>query len=417
MTTLDTNTAATRTGRVQSTTADFKVRWSVPVTLLACVLLAFFDKISIAALFSDPAFQRAMGIGFDPTRLGLLLSVFLISYGFSSLLLSGMGDRVQPFRLLTGMMVAWAILMAAMGFTHGYSTMLVLRMLLGIAEGPLFSLAFAVIRSAFPPHLQARATMMWLLGTPLGAALGFPLSLYILSHWGWQGTFHVMALLTVPVVALAWFGLRGVRLSAQGGSPIQQQTRHQARRLLIRNPHFWVICMFNVAFLTYLWGVNGWLPGYLIQGKRIHLEHAGWMSSLPFVAMLAGEVIGAWLSDRYERRALACFISMGGAALGLLLVLHAVTPLAVIAAMSLSTMMWGAGAPNIFALLAKATEPNVSATAGGIFNGLGNFAGALSPAVMGLIIALTHNMDAGLLFLVVMAGLGCLLLLPIIKRY
>ncbi|MBF4190344.1 hypothetical protein ISX56_34835, partial [Serratia ureilytica] len=39
----------------------------------------------------------------------------------------------------------------------------------------------------------------------------------------------------------------------------------------------------------------------------------------------------------------------------------------VIAAMAFSTFMWGAGAPNIFALLAKATSSKVSATAGGIF--------------------------------------------------
>ncbi|SQC45301.1 MFS transporter permease [Klebsiella pneumoniae] len=78
--------------------------------------------------------------------------------------------------------------------------------------------------------------------------------------------------------------------------------------------------------------------------------------------------------------------------------MHFTTPLPVIAAMSFSTFMWGTGAPNIFALLAKATHPRVSATAGGIFNGLGNFAGALSPAVMGALIAFTHSMDSGLIF-------------------
>lgn len=417
MTTLDTNAAAISARGAEQLTPEIRVRWSVPLTLMACVLLAFFDKISIAALFSDPAFQQAMGIGFDPTRLGLLMSAFLISYGFSSMLLSGIGDRIQPFKLLIIMMACWALLMAVMGYTHSYSTMIVLRILLGIAEGPLFSLAFAVIRNTFPQRLQARATMMWLLGTPLGAAIGFPVSLYILSHWGWQGTFHAMALLTLPVIALAWFGLRGVTLTAHGAARLSSVARSEARRTLIRNPHFWIICIFNIAFLTYLWGMNGWLPGYLIKGKGIDLEQAGWISSLPFIAMLAGEVIGAWLSDRYDQRALACFISLAGAALGLGLVMNLHSPLAVIAAMSLSTFMWGAGAPNVFALLAKATESGVSATAGGIFNGLGNFAGALSPAAMGAIIALSHSMDAGLLFLIVMAALGSVLLLPLIKRY
>nr|VXZ92290.1 Uncharacterised protein [Klebsiella pneumoniae] len=40
----------------------------------ACCWL--FDKISIAALFSDSHFQQAMGIDFDTTRLGILMSAF-----------------------------------------------------------------------------------------------------------------------------------------------------------------------------------------------------------------------------------------------------------------------------------------------------------------------------------------------------
>ncbi len=114
-----------------------------------------------------------MGIDFDTTRLGILMSAFLLSYGFSSVLLSGLGDRIAPLRLLTGMMVVWCILMVIMGFTHNYALMVTLRILLGIAEGPLFPLAFAVVRHTFPQRLQARATMLWLLGTPVGAALGF----------------------------------------------------------------------------------------------------------------------------------------------------------------------------------------------------------------------------------------------------
>lgn len=418
MTTLETNTASGVTSGEGSLTPEKPIRWTIPLALLACVLVAFFDKISIAALFSDAHFQQAMGIDFDTTRLGMLMSAFLLSYGFSSVLLSGLGDRIAPLRLLSGMMAAWCLLMVLMGLTHNYAVMVTLRILLGVAEGPLFPLAFAIVRHTFPQRLQARATMLWLLGTPVGAAIGFPLSLWLLNTFGWQSTFFAMALLTLPVLLLVRVGLRNIQLApAADRAAVSQQTRREARRELLVSPHFWMICIFNIAFLTYLWGINGWLPGYLIKGKGIHLEQAGWLSSMPFIAMLIGEVLGAWLSDRVNKRAAACFIALAGAALGLAAVMQLSTPLAVIAAMSFSTFMWGTGAPNIFALLAKATHPRVSATAGGIFNGLGNFAGALSPAVMGALIAFTQSMDSGLIFLTIMAALGCLLLLPLLTRY
>lgn len=420
MTTQDIDARSGRVGDAVAENSPTRVRWSVPVALFACVLLAFFDKISIAALFSDTEFQQAMGIGFDPTRLGLLMSAFLFSYGFSSMVLSGIGDRLNPVKVLVGMMVTWGVLMVLMGMTRSYHTMMTLRILLGIAEGPLLPMAYAIVRHAFPQRLQARATMLWLLGTPLGAALGFPVTLFILSRFNWETTFFFMAFLTLPVMLLVLFGMRHLNVARPAALTVSKPAiaeRKQLRRELFRTPHFWMICLFNIAFLTYLWGMNGWLPSYLIKGKGIHLEHAGYLSSLPFIAMLLGEVVGAWLSDKLDRRALACFVSLCGAGIGLGVVLHLQGTYSVIAAMAFSTFMWGAGAPNIFALLAKATSSRVSATAGGIFNGLGNFAGALAPVLMGALIAATGNMDNGLLFLVVMAFVGCAILLPLLKKY
>ncbi len=87
---------------------------------------------------------------FDTTRLGILMSAFLLSYGFSSVLLSGLATASRQPRLLTGMMMVWCVLMVMMGFTHNYTVMVTLRILLGIAEGPLFPLAFAIVRHTFP---------------------------------------------------------------------------------------------------------------------------------------------------------------------------------------------------------------------------------------------------------------------------
>lgn len=304
MTTQDIDARAGRAGETVAENPQQRVRWSVPIALFACVLLAFFDKISIAALFSDAEFQQALGIGFDPARLGLLMSAFLFSYGMSSMLLSGIGDRLNPVKVLIGMMVVWGVLMVLMGLVRSYHAMMTLRILLGIAEGPLLPMAYAIIRQAFPPQLQARATMLWLLGTPLGAALGFPVTLYILNTFDWQATFFFMAFLTLPVMLLVLFGMRHLNVArpAAAAKPAVSE-RQQHRRELLRSPHFWMICLFNIAFLTYLWGMNGWLPSYLIKGKGIHLEHAGYLSSLPFIAMLLGEVLGAWLSDKLDWRA------------------------------------------------------------------------------------------------------------------
>jgi sugar phosphate permease len=267
--------------------------------------------------------------------------------------------------------------------------------------------------------------MLWLLGTPIGASIGFPFTIYILDNFGWRATFFAMALLTIPLLMLVVWVFRKVDVStksplqkARGDKHVPLSSHRQSTRELFGNLSFWAICVFNIAFLAYLWGLNSWLPTYLVEDKGIDLDSAGIFSSLPFIAMLVGEVVGAFVSDRFDKRALMCAFSLFGAGLGLLLVLSIdASNIAMISAMSFSAMCWGVGAPNIFALLAKATPAKVSATAGGILNGFGNFSGALTPVIIGALIASTGNMTAGLLFMAVLAFAGGAVLLPLVRRY
>jgi sugar phosphate permease len=71
-------------------------RWLIAGVLFLAVISAFFDRISVAILFTDPSFQNAMGHGFNPARLGLLMTVFVFAYGVSGVLLSFTGDVFGP---------------------------------------------------------------------------------------------------------------------------------------------------------------------------------------------------------------------------------------------------------------------------------------------------------------------------------
>nr|WP_300310279.1 MFS transporter [Halomonas sp.] len=400
-------------------------RWLVPLALLACVILSFFDKISIAVLISSPTFQADLGLAGESTKLGLLMTGFLLSYGASSMFLGFLGDIFSPKSCLYGMLAVTAAIMAIMGFVDDFGWLLGLRILLGIAEGPMFAVAYTIVKRLFPPREQARATMLWLLGTPIGATLGFPFTIWVVDQFGWRASFFAIALLTIPVALIVYLVFRKLDVSTRSPalqhserSHVPLSTHRAATTTLLKRWSFWSICLFNVAFLAYLWGLNSWLPTYLVQDKGIDLDQAGIFSSLPFLAMLVGEVLGAIVSDRFDRRALMCSISMLGAGLGLALVLSIEgSNWAMIAAMSFSAAMWGVGAPNVFALLAKATPSDVSATAGGIFNGMGNFSGALVPVLIGSLIVMTGNMTAGLMFMMAMAFVGAGVLLPLIKRY
>lgn len=396
--------------------------WTPAIILMICVVLAFFDKISIAVLFSDTTFQNAMGIGQDKAKLGWLMTSFLLAYGFSSIFLSSLGDIFSPKKMLFWSVTSWGILMIAMGFTTHYGTMLTLRVLLGLAEGPLFALAYTIVKQTYTDRQQARASTMFLLGTPIGAFLGFPITAFVLGHYDWHSTFFVMGAMTFVVLLIIAFGLRNLELKRTVdldgvGKRVNLQTHLNNTKALFTNSAFWLLCIFNIALMTYLWGLNSWVPSYLIQDKGFNLKEFGIYSSLPFIAMLIGEVIGAFLSDKLGKRAIQVSGGLLVAGIFMYVMVIATNPMTVILAMSLSAMAWGFGVSAVFALLARVTTADVGATAGGIFNGLGNFASAAAPVIIGAIVMQTGSFNIGITFLAAVAVIGSFFLIPLLKRY
>lgn len=390
-------------------------RWFPATVLMICVVLAFFDKISIAVLFADPAFREAMAIGDDKAKLGWLMTSFLLAYGFSSVFLSVIGDYINPKKVLFWMVLSWGVIMLIMGFTTTFTGMLINRILLGLAEGPLFAICYSIVKQSYSDKQQARASTMFLLGTPIGASLGFPITAYVLNNYDWHTTFFVMSALTIVVLSLIYFGLRNIELSVGR----RQKTNHKANfKILMQSIPFWLTCAFNIALMAYLWGLNSWIPTYLIEEKQFNMKSFGSLSMIPFLAMLVGEIFGAYYSDKFGKyRARQVFLGLFLAGIFMFLVERSNTIFTIMLFLSLSSMTWGICASAIFALLARVSEKEVATTAGGIFNGLSNFSSAIVPVAIGYIVATTQNFNHGIIFLSLIAVLGSLVLLPLLNKH
>ena len=132
-------------------------RWGVAGVLLLVVIAGFFDRISIAVLFTNQDFNDAIGTGFNPAKLGLLMTAFLFAYGGSGVVLSFVGDIYGPRRSLAIGAGLWGVFMLMVGSTSNYLLLLFYRVLLGLAEGPQFALVSKVVKRWSPKHEQARA--------------------------------------------------------------------------------------------------------------------------------------------------------------------------------------------------------------------------------------------------------------------
>ena len=158
-------------------------------------------------------------------------------------------------RALTLSVVLWALLTAASPLAGSLMLLCVVRAAWR-QRGPLFSLKTMYISDHFAADERGKPNAVSALGVSLGLVLGFPLVSFLMTHFGWAMSFHLLALLNlllggagaaVRSSALLNF-IRTPRRSTAGAEPRLAHLRagaHADARLIL---------LIEIATLSYLWG-------------------------------------------------------------------------------------------------------------------------------------------------------------------
>ena len=400
-------------------------RWLVGVVLCASVLTGYFDRISVAVLFTNADFYNTLGIGFDPVRLGWLMTAFLLAYGASSVFLGSLGDILGP-RLTLGIAAGiWGVVMLVMGTTDSYVVMILCRIVLGLAEGPQFALLSKTVTRWFPPAEHGRANSLWMVGGPLGSAIGFPLTIWLVHAFGWRASFFVLAAFSLVVVMPLVFLV--MTDWPAGTTPQQKQALDRSNgagagvgediRRLAGNLQFWLLVVLNCGTLVYLWGLTSWLPTYLEKARGLKLGQLGIFSSLPFFLTFLAEIASGFVSDWLGKRAILAVLGLFGAGILMYVGSQVSDPYMAATLIALSSASWGFAVPCIYAMAYAVIPKRLTATGIGMVNGVGNLLGALTPLIMGFILAETGSYNAGLMVIVLGSMIFACAAFPMVRKY
>jgi sugar phosphate permease len=336
--------------------------------------------------------------------------------------------------------------MVGMGAAESYAAMIVGRVILGLTEGPQFSLIAKLVHRRFPPHERGRANAVWMVGSPIGSAIGFPLTLALVHFYGWRASFYIFGVVSLFVMAPLIFVTTRERPGAdqaeetpaavewpeksaekQAGKPAESHTENHAKkqapsdkvdlRLFLKDYRFWLVTAYGCGLLMYLWGLNSWLPTYLERVRHFNLSQMGVYSSLPFVLMFIGEVASGLLADKFGKRALLCFVGLMSAGCLLYVGTLLSDPRAAAIVIALSAGCWGLGLPAQYALAMDIIPVSVTSAGIGVKNGFSNLMGACAPALIGWIVGMTGSFKTGLLVIIFGSVIGALMMVPLIKRH
>lgn len=376
-------------------------RWYGVITLFVIVAISYVDRINIAVLITDADFLKHVGLDpSDRVSQGLLATAFMLGYGVSAFVLTPFCSALFGVRrsLVYGL-ILWGVVTWASPMFHSYGLLLASRVLLGVSEGPLFSLASSYIKAHFKSDENGKPNALVNMGTGLGLAVGYPLVGYLLTQFDWDSSFHVLGVLNIvlgiPLV------LAFVRMPPGHGDGIKPSSLGDALSRVagivkgaLHTRHLFLITLLTSAALAYLWGSSNWLPTYLREARGFSLREMGWIASLPQYATVLAVFTGGVLIDKLGRERVP-FIFMGasaGVALSVLLAINARDPYMAATCLVAANFFWGLQSPAIPSTVQHCSRPEHTASAFGVTNGVGSLVAGFMPALMGGVIsAVSHS--------------------------
>ena len=399
-----------------------KQRFLLVFILLITLLVAYLDRVNVSVLLADNNFLMDMGIKGQPVQMGLLMTLFLISYGIANVFLSPLGDILGPRKAMCLSIFLWCVSLAIGGIAVTFTTMLVARVILGIGEGMHWPMQSKYVKNWFPPGERGKANAVWVVGLMAGPAITMPFLTWAVQSYGWRASFFMLvALGIVPLLAL-WFlttdnpqqssrvnkaELDLIEEGQKAERELEAQAGHTSlwdnMKVFIFNYRFWLVTVYYFCLASIFWGTMAWLPSYLKVARGFSWAAMGAWSSLPYVLGIASVLASGYIADKIGRRAPLCAVSMLGAAAGIYFGAHAPDNTTAAMLLSLGIASIGLGIAPTWAIVQQIVPGKAIGAGAGMMNGLSNGGSAIAPVLIGFFISVTGSYIGGLMFLV---GLG-----------
>ncbi len=172
--------------------------------LLPIAMLLFFFSLLDRTNISFAALEMNKDLGLSPPQYGTAAGIFFIGYCLfeipSNFLLRRAGARVWLARI----MITWGLVVLAMAWIAGVTSLYILRFLLGVAEAGLLP-GLLLYLSLWLPAEQRAVAFATLLATPaIAYVIGAPLTAIMMKlsgfglH-GWQFMYLLQGALTIAV--------------------------------------------------------------------------------------------------------------------------------------------------------------------------------------------------------------------------
>lgn len=412
------------------------LRWTIVLLLFLVYMINYLDRVALS--LTVPMIEKDLMLNAE--QFGLIFGSFFFGYALFNFIGGLATDKYGP-TLVMGLAVGmWSLFCGLTAVATGFWSMLILRVLFGMAEGPICASANKAINGWFPKKQAATAMGFLSAGSPLGGAVAGPIIGYLALAFGWRPAFVIICSIGI-VWMVIWFFVaadnpaRSKRVSAEERALIEKLKEQQpgeeadltqaAHGLghYLRQP---IILVTAFAFFCYnyiLFFFLSWFPAYLVQAHNLDIKSMSMTTVIPWIVGFVGLALGGWISDKIFNitgrlllsRKIVLVVALLAAALCVALAGTVEGVTSAVLLMSVSIFFLYITGAIYWAIIQDVVHKSRVGGISGFIHLIGSLSGIIGPIVTGFIVQHTGKFDSAFVLAGVIAALGAILVLFVIK--
>jgi len=267
------------------------------------MFIAYTDRVNISV--ASVAMREQFG--WTQTAKGMVLSSFFVGYMLFMVASGWLATRFGGKRVLAFSVAWWSAftILTPMAASVSIAVLVATRIALGIGEAAVMPATYELFSRWVPQSERSRAVTRFLSGIPFGQIVGFIVTGWLTSRFGWTASFYIFGLIGFVWTAF-WLArisndpLDDKHISTQELEVLQDGTRIEqvpsgtsVRKLLTRGPVWGIF----IAHFCNNWGLYlliAWLPSYFRDSMGLSFANAGLYAAAPWLAaFVVGNVVAA----------------------------------------------------------------------------------------------------------------------------
>ncbi|WP_426356397.1 MFS transporter [Burkholderia sp. R-40] len=384
--------------------------WFTVFLLFLVYGINYLDRVALSIV--APIVQTDLGI--DAAQMGLVFSTFFIGYALFNFIGGLASDRLGPKLVYVLSVGLWSVFCGMTALTVGFVSLLIVRLLFGMAEGPLCSAANKMVNNWLPRDGAATAMGLLSAGSPLGGAIAGPIVGPIVgllaAQFGWRPAFWI-----VCAIGLAWVVVWMMSTSDRPATPVgdASDARAAARAAspahapaaaaatpahtlshYVRQPR---IIATAAAFFSYnyvLFFFLSWFPSYLVRAHHLNIKEMSVATVVPWLVGTVGLACGGAISDALYRltgnlllsRRIVLVTCLLGAGACVAVAGAVQSTQGAVALMSVSLFFLYVTGAIYWAIVQDVVHPARVGGVSGFLHCMGSLSGVIGPAVTGFIV-------------------------------